>query len=66
VSHGLICEAPPTGALASIAAERNYIIANKNRRDFLKLYVWPEAHNGPIITFLASISTRSAHYSGSR
>jgi predicted nuclease of predicted toxin-antitoxin system len=35
--------------VASLAAERNYVVVTNNRRDFLRLYAQLEVHNGLII-----------------
>ncbi len=35
--------------VASLAAERNYVVVTNDRRDFLRLYAQLEVHNGLII-----------------
>ena len=35
--------------IATLAAERDYVVVTNNRRDFLRLYAELEVHNGLII-----------------
>jgi predicted nuclease of predicted toxin-antitoxin system len=41
--------------VASLAAERNYVVVTNNRRDFMRLYVELEVHNGLIIIVPAAL-----------